>query len=251
MEPKEQATETSNLEFIEHFENKRREYLRGGRLRGLGAFVAVTAGMTFIMTGIGNIIENSDNSTDEIQAQDVYAWENNVEESQKNLLRAETQIDESCIVFFKKYLPESELESDEDSVVLDMINNPSKPCGDNPTEIRSDFRRLQEAKTANIDSQNSLNLMIAEHESKSESEPDDLIKESLQLGLITGVLLGLPFGGLINASFQMKSKRKIRESKEWEQLRKSKGISNEFSKKIADEEINTGDKTFARIMSRR
>ncbi len=200
----------------------------------MGAFVAMTAGMTLTMFGIGIIIENSDTNIDEIQAQDINAWENNVEESQKNLLRVETQIGESCIVLFKKYLPESDLESNEDSVVLDMINNPNKPCGDNPTEIRSDFRRLQEAKTTTIDSQNSLNKIIEQQESESESY--DFSQESLHLGFLAGSLLGLALGTLTNARYQFKSKIKIKESKEWKQLKKSGAINHEFARKIADDE---------------
>lgn len=210
---------------------QRRNYLIGGYVRA----IATTAVMAYsgFMAGslIGTAIDNNEvnnytedsEQIEQTRQQLVDTQTGEIDEANKNLNRISVDIGEACVGKINQYL--DNIEAEEDSIVFDLLNNPTQPCGNDPTEIRSDIQKMFAASSTVENEEFEL-----EEARKTDAEKlqnlEEIAEEEVTglwkaLGIIIGTCVGLLGGGAWASQHAYNKKYQIYHSREWMEYRLS------------------------------
>jgi hypothetical protein len=240
-------TEQDKRDAAEPWLKQRRNYLLGGRARAIAATGIMAYGGFISGSLVGNFIDNNEvnqfeketDRVEQIREEEVTRQSGDLDEANKNLNRVSAEVGEVCVSQMNLYIF-NQIQAQEDTVVNDIIGNPSKPCGEVPTEVRQSYQKLMA----------SYSTISLEKEELAQAENRDVdYLQSLEakanskmtfpwwnkLGLIVGGFAGFMMGAEWASRYILRRKREIRESKKWMEYRLSRECNVSLVTKLAND----------------
>ncbi len=120
-----------------------------------------------------------------------------VEEANRNLIRTQLGIGETCLTAVKIYLPGGKLApTPEDAVVDDLMGSMHKPCGDTPSNVRANYREITNSYSAVSSAESDRKAVEDEVDDAEMAMNDSNIPEGIGVGVAVGGGIGL-MGGFL------------------------------------------------------
>lgn len=155
---------------------------------GFGIGFSASTGLGFVA---GNIYDNVEQSRVGNEVTHLTARSGEMDEANRNLSRTQTRLGEQCLSALTIYMPENTLATTKaDSVVDDLRNDPTAPCGTKPTDIRGSYASLRQTHEEYGKSKDALEHARAELKSHEQKATDPDTPEMMASGAIFGLLVG-------------------------------------------------------------
>ncbi len=239
-------TEQDRQNAAEPWLKQRRNYLIGGGIRAIAATGIMAYGGFIAGSLVGNFIDNNEvnqfeketDRVEQIREEEVTRQSGDLDEANKNLDRVSQEIGEACVSQMNLYV--FQIQGEEDTVVNDILGNPSKPCGEVPTQIRQNYQKI--VSTYSAISLEKEELIQAENRDVDYLESLEATANSKmtfpwwnKLGLVAGGIAGIMLGADRADTYTRRRKREIRESRQWMEYRLSKEYNQNLMTDLAND----------------
>ena len=173
-----------------------RKISRGKKIRTAAVGILGFAGTIFIANGAISSFDNEEIALRDNAEENLQQFKNTHEESVKNLVRTKQSIGESCMSSLAAYMPGGALaNSDENTVVSDMMGETNLPCGDTPKEIRQNVKPLRSAYEAEMQATQQITeteaSIVPLQEAIDQTNAGEYILAGIALVIVTGFGTGL------------------------------------------------------------
>lgn len=148
---------------------------------------------SFVGLGFGNQIQTDDERRFAEAPAQISELEEVVLQDDLNLDRTISRLGEGCVNLVENYLPSGPLaDTPEDTVVSDLLNSRTQPCGSDATEVRVEIRDYFTKQEELDTDKNTLEGLRADLPRLEQHAKDDYEERNyVLLGLAGGVVVGL------------------------------------------------------------